>query len=49
MLSVVAEVLSHGAAGVGGQVLEGSGVGGGGGDDDAIERGKRFVIKLLWC
>lgn len=34
--SVVSEVLSHGTAGVRGQVLQGSGLGSGGGHDDGV-------------
>ena len=37
--AVVAEVLSHGHAGVGGEVLEGGGVGGGGRHDDGVLHG----------
>merc|ERR1711963_470787 len=37
--AVVTEVLSHGHAGVGGEVLQGSGVGGGGRDDDGVLHG----------
>merc|ERR1719367_2465797 len=37
--AVVTEVLSHGHARVGGEVLQGSGVGGGGRDDDGILHG----------
>ena len=36
VLSVVAEVFSDGASGVGGQELERSGLGGGGSDDDGV-------------
>lgn len=39
MLAVVSEVLSHGAARVGGQVLQGGGVGGGGRDHDGVLHG----------
>ena len=39
MLAVVPEVLSHGAAGVGGQVLQGGGVGGGGGHHNGVLHG----------
>merc|ERR1712079_650574 len=37
--AVVTEVLSHGHTGVGGEVLQGSGVGGGGRDDDGVLHG----------
>ena len=37
--AVVTEVLSHGHARVGGEVLQGSGVGGGGRDDDGVLHG----------
>ena len=39
MFAVVSEVLSHGAASVGGQVLQGSSVGGGGRDHDGVPHG----------
>jgi hypothetical protein len=46
VLSVVAEVLAHGAARVGGQVEEGGGVGGGGGDDDGVLEGALVLQRL---
>lgn len=39
VLAVVTEELSHGAARVGSQVLQGSGVGGGGGHNDGVVDG----------
>mmetsp|Transcript_3483 Transcript_3483/g.7918 ORF Transcript_3483/g.7918 Transcript_3483/m.7918 type:complete len:415 (-) Transcript_3483:37-1281(-) len=39
VLAVVAEVLTHGAASVGGQELQGGGVGGSGGHDDGVVDG----------
>lgn len=39
MLAVVSEVLAHGAARVGGQVLQGSSVGGGGRNHDGVLHG----------
>lgn len=39
MLAVVSEVLTDGAAGVRSQELEGSGLGGGGGNDDGVFQG----------
>jgi hypothetical protein len=45
--AVVAEELAHGAPGVGGEVLEGGGVGGDGGDDDGVGEGGEEVGGLL--
>ena len=39
--AVVAEVLAHGAAGVGSEVLQGSGIGGGSGNHDTERRKKK--------
>ena len=43
VLAVVAEELAHGGPGVGGEELEGGGVGGRGGDDDAVAHGPLLV------
>ena len=43
VLAVVTEVLAHGGTGVGGQELEGGGVGGSGSDDDAVAHGLLLV------
>lgn len=43
VLAVVAEELSHGGSGVGGEELQGSGVGRGGGDNDAVVHGLLLV------
>merc|ERR1719464_349428 len=45
--AVVTEVLSHGHAGVGGEVLEGGGVGGGGRHDDGVLHGVGVGEPLL--
>ena len=39
VLSLVAEIFTHGAARVGSQVLQGSGIGGGGRDNDGVIHG----------
>jgi hypothetical protein len=43
VLAVVTEVLAHGGAGVGGKELEGGGIGGRGGHDDAVAHGLLLV------
>merc|ERR1712203_345661 len=45
--AVVTEVLSHGHSGVGGEVLQGSSVGGSGRDDDGVLHGVGVIEPLL--
>lgn len=43
VLSIVTEELSHGATGIGSQVLQGSGIGGGGRHNDGVLHGPYFA------